>query len=115
MTGKVYMNQEETKKALDVKLHLEESTDYLEFNIEGKIHKLDVNSEDNQEDIKKMFCDLVPLLEVGEVELVLSVEEGYDNALLREVSTSYIKDLNAELDNVRASLLEENSEDEYGF
>lgn len=109
------MNQEENKKTLDVKLYLEENTDYLEFNIEGKIHKLDVNSEDNQEDIKKMFCDLVPLVEASEVELILSVEDDYDNVLLKEVSASYIKDLNAELDNVRASLLEESSEDEFGF
>lgn len=115
MTGRAYMSQEETKKRLDVSLYLDGGTDYLEFNIEGKIHKLDINSEDNQEDIKKMFCDLVPLLEVSELELSLLVDKDYDNVLLREVSSSYIKDLNTELDNVRASLLEENSADEYGF
>ena len=109
------MSQEDSKKTIDVKLYLDQSTDYLEFKIEGKTHKLDVNSEDNQEDIKKMFCDLVPLVEVNEVELVLSIEKGYDNDLLKEVSVSYIKDLNAELDNVRASLIEESDNDEFSF
>ena len=106
------MSQEDSKQLLNVRLFQENETDILEFNIGSKVHKLDLNSEDHQMEIKKMFCDLIPLLENNSVELVLKVDEGYDNTLLKEVSTSYIGDLNKELENVRTEILDERDDDE---
>ena len=106
------MNQEDKKKQLAVTLFVEEEVDYLQFDIEKHIHKLNLNLEDNQADIKRMFCDLIPLLEENAVELALGVDEKYDNTLMREVATSYVQDLNNELDSVRTEILDEKSEDE---
>ncbi len=101
------MNQEDKSRTLQARLFIEDETDYLEFNIDGKVHKLDLNDEDSQEQIKKMFCDLVELLESTGLKLELEVAEGYDNTLMVEVSKSYISDLNGELENVRASILDD--------
>lgn len=105
------MSQEDTKKQLLVKLYKEDGIDFLEFNLgSGKIHKLNVNLEDNQSDIKAMFCDLLPLLETSDIELVLNVAKDYDNKLLTEVSTSYIADLNKEIASVRVEILDKYSQ-----
>lgn len=101
------MNQEESSCTLKAKLFVDGGIDYLELNVDGKIHKLNLNDEDDQEQIKKMFCDLVELLETVSVKIELDVADDYDNTLLLEVSTSYISDLNEELESVRANLLEE--------
>lgn len=102
------MNQEEGDiTVLTARLHSDEGVDYLEFDFSGKVHKLNLNNEDDQEQIKKMFCDLVELVEDNDVKVQLEVQDGYDNPLLEEVSKSYISDLNDELDSVRANLTNE--------
>ena len=107
MTEREYMNQEDSKKQINVKLYKDNGVDLLEFNISAdNNHKLNMNLEDNQSDIKSMFCDLVEILENSSIELKLNVIEGYDNKLLEEVSVEYIKDLNKELENVRAEILD---------
>lgn len=101
------MNQENSKKQINVKLYKDNGVDLLEFNISADSnHKLNMNLEDNQSDIKAMFCDLVEILENSSIELKLNVMEGYDNKLLEEVSVEYIKDLNKELENVRTEILD---------
>lgn len=100
------MNQEDNTKQLTVKLFKESEVDFLEFHLGTKTHKLNINLEDNQGDIKAMFCDLVPLLETNAIELILDVDDSYDNKLLEEVSTSYIADLNKEIDNVRTEIID---------
>lgn len=113
MTERAFMNQDDSKKQLAVKLFKEDKIDFLEFNLgEGKIHKLNISLEDNQANIKSMFCDLIPLLETDALELVLSVEDDYDNNLLKEVSTSYINDLNKEIESVRTDILDRVQADE---
>lgn len=107
-----YMSQEETKEIIKVKLCVKDEIDFLEFALKNGTHSLNVNAEDNQEDIKKMFCHLIPMLEITAVLLELEVEEGYDNKLLEEVSVSYIADLNTEIENVRANILEKQAEEE---
>lgn len=110
MTERVYMNQEDSKKQLIVKLFSEAEVDYLEFHLVDKSHKLNLNLEDNQIEIKRMFVDLIPLLKSNSIELVLEIEEGYTNTLLKEVSQSYINDLNGELNVVRMEILDEESD-----
>jgi len=113
MTERVFMNQDDSKKQLVVKLFKEDDVDFLEFNLgAGKIHKLDISLEDNQASIKSMFCDLIPLLETDALELVLNVGDDYDNNLLKEVSTSYINDLNKEIESVRTDILDRVQADE---
>ena len=105
MTEEEFMNQgESSAKILTARLYLDDNVDYLEFDISGKIHKLNLNNEDDQEQIKRMFCDLVELVEGKDVRVQIEVQDGYDNPLLEEVSKSYISDLNNELDSVRANL-----------
>jgi hypothetical protein len=106
------MSQEDNKKQIEVKLFLDGGVDYLEFNLDGKAHKLNLNLEDNQSEIKRMFIDLIPLLKSSAVELTLNIQEGYENGLLKDVSQSYISDLNKELDTVRAEIIDENEADE---
>lgn len=97
------MNQDD--KQINVKLFKEDEVDFLEFNLgSGKIHKLNINLEDNQGDIKAMFCDLVSMLDEGSIQLVLEVQEAYDNKLLKEVAESYVADLNKEIENVRLEI-----------
>lgn len=114
MIERGYMNQEDSKTQLKVKLHKEDEVDLLEFNLGSKIHKLNVNAEDNQADIKAMFCDLVILVEENPIELVLEVAEEYDNKLLEEVSQAYIGDLNKELDSVRSEIVDKYGSDDEG-
>jgi hypothetical protein len=107
-----YMSQEDSKKQLKIKLFKEGSIDYLQFNIGPKVHKLNLNLDDNQSEIKAMFCDLLPYVEANDTELVLEKEEGYDNKLLEEVSISYISDLNKEIQGVRIEILDKYGQEE---
>lgn len=100
------MNQEDETERLEVRLHVDNEVDYLEFNLGGKVHKLNLNLEDNQTEIKKMFCDLIPILKTGSIEFSLVVDDGYDSMLLKEVSESYVNDLNQELRIVRTEILD---------
>lgn len=113
MTERKYMNQDDSVKQVKVELYKDDDVDLLEFGLgTGKSHKLNINLEDNQSDIKTMFCDLVEMLEESPVVLELDVAEGYDNKLLEEVSVEYVKDLNKELENVRAEILDKYPESE---
>lgn len=111
MTERESMSQEDNKQEIKVNLLLDSGVDYLVFNIPGKIHRLNLNLEDNQIEIKKMFLDLLPLLKVGSVELVIDIQEGYANTLLKEVGTSYIDDLNQELITVRTEFIDDEEEE----
>lgn len=106
------MNPADSKKQLEVKLFKDGDTDFLEFKIDHKIHKLNLNLEDNQAEIKAMFCDLLPYVEANDTELVLKKDDDYDNKLLEEVSTSYIDDLNKEIAGVRIEVLEKYAEED---
>lgn len=107
------MNQEDSDIQLVVKLYKEADVDWLEFCVsDQKTHKLNVNLEDNQTEIKAMFCDLVELIETNPVVLNLEVAEGYDNKLLKEVAQAYVDDLNKELEGVRSDLVDKYVVDE---
>ncbi len=109
MTERVYMNQDDNKKSLTVKLKKGSGTDLLVFELGNKTHKLNLNSEDNQNDIKSMFCDLILLVETNLVEFVLDIDNSYDNNLMKDVAASYISDLNKEIKSLRDEILSENS------
>lgn len=100
------MSQEGSKKQLAVRLFKENNIDYLEFNIARKPHKLNLNLDDNQGEIKAMFCDLLPYIEINDTELILKKDDGYDNKLLEEVAISYVADLNKEIQGVRIEILD---------
>lgn len=98
------MSQEDSKKQLAVKLFKKDSVDYLEFHIGQRVHKLNLNLDDNQAEIKAMFCDLLPFIETNDAVLILEKDDEYDNKLLEEVSESYIADLNKEIQGVRVEI-----------
>ena len=100
------MSQEDNVQEFVVRLFVEDEIDCLEFNLGSSTHKLNLNLEDNQSDIKAMFCDLIPLVEGGSIKLLLRVDEGYDNILLKEVAAGYINDLNSEIEGVRTEILD---------
>jgi len=110
MIEEEYMNPVD-KMQLSVRLFKEDDTDFLEFNIDRKVHKLNLNLDDNQSEIKAMFCDLLPYVEANDTELVLKKDDDYDNKLLEEVSNSYIADLNKEIESVRIEVLEKYAEE----
>lgn len=112
MTEEEYMSREDNKKQITVRLFKEDSIDYLEFKLAAKIHKLNLNLDDNQSEIKAMFCDLLSFIEINDIEFILEKEEGYDNKLLEEVSTSYINDLNKEIQGVRMEILDKYTSEE---
>jgi len=105
------MNQDDNTRQIKVTLLLDGETDYLVFSIPDKEHRLNLNLEDNQADIKKMFLDLIPFLKEELVELVLEVQEGYANVLMKEVSESYIDDLNQELASIRTEFTDDEDEE----
>lgn len=107
------MNQEDDKEQLTAKLYKTDDTDFLEFNLgNAKIHKLNVNEEDNQGEIKALFCNLIVLVEKENLEIKLDVADDYDNKLLIEVAEAYIGDLNKELVNVRTEILDKYEQEE---
>jgi len=101
------MSQGDDSRILQARLFVENEIDYLEIDIDGKKHRLNLNDKDGQEQIKRMFCDLVELLESTALSIELEVADDYDNALMKEVSESYISDLNDELEDVRANIVDE--------
>lgn len=109
--GEIY-DQDDNKQTITVMLYVDNGIDILEFNLgDGKVHKLDPKSEDNQDAIKSMFCDLILLVEASSIELTLDVDQSYDNALLKEVANSYISDLNGELEAVRTEITTPNDDE----
>ena len=107
MTEEEFMSLEDKGRTLRARLFKEDEIDYLEVDVDGKNHKLNLNDENGQDQIKRMFCDLVELLESTALSIELEVEGSYDSPLMKEVSESYISDLNKELEDLRAAILDE--------
>ena len=87
----------------------DEGVDYLDFMIEGSSnsYKVNLNSEDSQKEVKRLFSELLRKLIETDLELLLEVDDSYSKNLFKEISEEYIKDLNNEIKQVRQEILNE--------
>ena len=81
--------------------------DILEFDInDGTVLTININSND-QKDLRKLFYQVIKEAMKAEFQFELKVEDGYKKQLYIEVSTEYIKQLNAELSKIIEDIPEE--------
>ncbi|NLB71334.1 MAG: hypothetical protein GX797_04935 [Chloroflexi bacterium] len=94
---------------IQVFLKENDGIEYLEFNIDDKNspHKINLNSEDSQMELKQLFSSLLKKLIISSLEFDLQIDEKYKNMLFIEVSREYLKDLEAELKQVREEILKQ--------
>lgn len=89
---------------IDVLLTVNGDADVLIFKLDEEHpddYIIDLNSDSNQTQLKKVFAKLLEKLLVDEVHLSYSVAEGYSKGLYKDVCKEYIEDLNSEISNVR--------------
>lgn len=89
-----------------VMLQVYESQDTLLFNFNEPL-AVNLNSEDSQTELKNVFAHLLNLLIGDDIELELSIQEGYSRGLLIDVAQEYIKELNKELKETRKRIITE--------
>lgn len=103
MKEKTSMNQE----IINVKLLDDNGVDTLLFEIpeiEDGI-SVNLNTNEGQNDLKKVFENLLVIINKQDVELKLEIAEQYKKGLYKEVCAEYIDDLNKEIKAVRAEVL----------
>lgn len=103
MKGKTSMSQEIIK----VKLLEMEGVDTLTFEI-PKIKdgiSVNLNSNEGQNELKRVFENLLVMINTKDIELKLEIDENYKKGLYKEVCTEYIEDLNKEIKSVRGEVL----------
>lgn len=97
-----------SQKKINVLLKSEDPlTDVLIFNIEDEPIAVNLNSQDCQASMKKVFAALLKLLIYDDIELGLTVGEEFNRQMYIEVCREYIKDLNRELNEVKVTLRDE--------
>lgn len=89
-------------KLIKATLKRKNNSDVLIVNT-NPVMELDLNL-DNQEELKQLFCLLLEGLISDPLELVLTIDDSCTNALMKEVVTEYINDLNSELLQIRDEL-----------
>ncbi len=90
--GEEYMNQDK----IIVELKKENDDDVLEFQFKNKVNINFIKSENN--DIKEVFKKILEELTKNVFYLELKINEDYDVELYKEVATTYIDELNNEID-----------------
>lgn len=103
MKEKTSMNQE----IINAKLIELDGVDTLIFKIpeiEDDI-AVNLNSNEGQNDLKKVFENLLVIINEKEVEIQLEIDEQYKKGLFKEVCAEYIEDLNKEIKSVREEVL----------
>lgn len=92
---------------INVKLLEVDGVDTLIFEIPEMEDGLSVNLNTNegQNDLKKVFENLLVLINKQDVELKLEIDEHYKKGLYKEVCREYIDDLNKEIKSVRGEVL----------
>lgn len=103
MKEKTSMNQE----IINAKLIELDGVDTLIFKIpeiEDDI-AVNLNSNEGQNDLKKVFENLLVIINEKEVEIQLEIDEQYKKGLYKEVCLEYIEDLNKEIKSVREEVL----------
>ncbi len=91
------MNQEE--KIIKVYLEKKDNKDYLVFEFEELI-EVCLNESECQNDLKKMFINLLTILVDNKVKLEFIDKPEYKTGLYIDVCKEYIKDLNGEIKKV---------------
>lgn len=86
------MNQDK----IIVELKKENDDDVLEFQFKNKVNINFIKSENN--DIKEIFKKILEELTKNVFYLELKINEDYDVELYKEVATTYIDELNNEID-----------------
>ncbi len=86
------MNQDK----IIVELKKENDDDVLEFQFKNKVNINFIKSENN--DIKEVFKKILEELTKNVFYLELKINEDYDVELYKEVATTYIDELNNEID-----------------
>ncbi len=88
------MNQDSNK--IIVELKKENNDDVLEFQFKNKI-LINFNKSDNN-DIKEVFKIVLEELTKSIFNFELKIADGYDVDLYKEVVTTYIEELNEEIE-----------------
>lgn len=91
------MNQDK----IIVELKKEKKDDVLEFQFENKILINFVKSDNN--DIKEVFKTVLEELTKNIFKFELKINDDYDVELYKEVATTYINELNNEIDQLVSS------------
>lgn len=94
---------------IEVLLTVRGEQDVLEFRMNpgsDEDYYIDLNSESNQDCLKKVFSKLLELAIENDITLVYRVEPGYSKGLYKDVCEEYVKDLNKEIEDVRNLLKE---------
>ncbi len=103
MKEKTSMNPE----MINVRLLDLDKVDTLIFEVPETENGISVNLNNNegQKDLKKVFENLLVLINDHDVELKLEIDEHYKKGLYKEVCAEYIDDLNKEIKSVRREVL----------
>lgn len=102
--------KEKTSMSLEiikVKLLEVEGIDTLTFEI-PKIEEgisVNLNTNEGQNDLKRVFENLLVIINSKDIELKLEIDENYKKGLYKEVCAEYIEDLNKEIKSVRGEVL----------
>ncbi len=100
MKGEIYMSPVQIKVELSV---IGETDVLIFFPDEEKFPDgiiVNLNSPEGQNDLKKVFSELLKKIEISEIELQFEIAEGYSKGLYKDVSAEYIQSLNVELSTV---------------
>lgn len=93
------MNQE-----IEVVLMEKDDVDCLVFKFESESMEVNLNDVSGQQDMKKVFSEILRMLCDNDIQLSLEVVEGYNRNLYKEVCSEYINDLNVEIKKVREEI-----------
>lgn len=94
-------------RTINVLLTVKGEEDVLIFDLDDENpddYSIDLNSESNQSQLKKVFSKLLEILLEDDIELKYSVSEDYTKGLYKDVCEEYIHDLNSEIANVKSQL-----------
>ena len=97
-------------QTIDVLLTVSGEEDVLIFKIDEEHpedYYIELNSDSNQMQLKELFSKLLEKLIDTDIELKLTVAEGYSKALYKDVCREYIDELNSEIVNVKSQIDEQ--------
>ena len=97
------MNQ----KVIEVKLTVSSGADVLIFGLDEEqpdAYVVNLNSSNSQNEMKKVFSQLLQMLLCDEIALKCVIAPGYSKGLYKDVCKEYIDDLNRELLQVRTNM-----------
>ena len=66
---------------------------------------VNLNTNEGQNDLKRVFENLLIIINSKDIELKLEIDENYKKGLYKEVCAEYIEDLNKEIKSVRGEVL----------